>query len=342
MSWSNARDYCQSLGNVDLLVINSDEERDYVRSLTNEAVDAYWIGLSDLDNEGDYRWINKNRDQEKYPGWLWHAGEPNNILGLEDCGRFTKGSVNVHGVEDKSCLDLLWAICEDDDDPCTAKQYYSVDSCDISDRYVEHFGLLNVGYNWNGAKTSCADDGRVIASLSTEAEVRYMRQMFLNNDHEYWIGLNDKDEEGVWKWESHPEYGEELDDLENHRWNLHEPNGGLLEDCVEFKIDPETGIRGFNDESCYSLRSFICELIYCREANAFVEYDHRFVNHVMYSVNVTRLSRCAKACLKDTACQSVNLVPIEYGYVCELSNNTRNASASDYVEHNGGVYAGFP
>ena len=57
-------------------------------------------------------------------------------------------------------------------------------------------GVLGIGYNWGDAKSYCASDGYVLASLSSEAEVRYVRQMVLDSGYQYWIGLNDKSNEG--------------------------------------------------------------------------------------------------------------------------------------------------
>ena len=50
-SWSDARQYCKGIGG-DLVIIDDDEEMDFVNSLTDSGVDEYWIGLSDTQDEG--------------------------------------------------------------------------------------------------------------------------------------------------------------------------------------------------------------------------------------------------------------------------------------------------
>ena len=54
-SWSEARLHCQGLGRADLVVIDSDEELEFVRSLVTESNDKYWLGLSDTEEEGMFQ-----------------------------------------------------------------------------------------------------------------------------------------------------------------------------------------------------------------------------------------------------------------------------------------------
>ena len=51
-SWSDARLYCQGLGRADLVVIDSEEELEFVRNLVAESTAKYWLGLSDTKEEG--------------------------------------------------------------------------------------------------------------------------------------------------------------------------------------------------------------------------------------------------------------------------------------------------
>ena len=70
---------------------------------------------------------------------------------------------------------------------------------------------------------------------------------------------------GTYKWESHPEFGEELDNLTSNRWNPKQPNGGRSVDCVVFQKDPNNpGTRAFNDKACTQNYKFICEMRSCK------------------------------------------------------------------------------
>ncbi|KAK2840185.1 hypothetical protein Q5P01_013925 [Channa striata] len=102
-SWTNARRDCQNKG-ADLVVIDSLKEQNFLSELIN--VDT-WIGLSDRDKEGTWKWV----DESPLIFTNWDNGEPNNLKpDGEDCAeiRVQKG----HKWNDKPCeLSQRW-ICE--------------------------------------------------------------------------------------------------------------------------------------------------------------------------------------------------------------------------------------
>ncbi|MGH0184859.1 UNVERIFIED_CONTAM: hypothetical protein FKN15_016212 [Acipenser sinensis] len=98
--WKEARTFCQSQ-NSDLAVINSEEELKYLQD--KGPANELWLGLSDSDNEGTWKWLD-GRVVEKR---LWHKGEPNNYQNNEDCGLLTNGLLN-----DFMCETKLHWICE--------------------------------------------------------------------------------------------------------------------------------------------------------------------------------------------------------------------------------------
>ncbi|XP_051988679.1 CD209 antigen-like protein D [Xyrauchen texanus] len=54
--WKSSRERCQALGG-DLVIINNEEEQDFL----SEKVDGYdfnWIGLTDIQNEGVWLWVD--------------------------------------------------------------------------------------------------------------------------------------------------------------------------------------------------------------------------------------------------------------------------------------------
>ena len=72
---------------------------------------------------------------------------------------------------------------------------------------------------------------------------------------EYWIGLNDKETEGTWKWQS----GEALDDnLKWGRWKSGEPNNAE-EDCAAVNWG------GVVDVDCQSKKHVLCVKIDSKE-----------------------------------------------------------------------------
>ncbi|KAI4901115.1 hypothetical protein NFI96_007965, partial [Prochilodus magdalenae] len=77
-SWSDSRQDCRQRG-ADLVIINSTEEQDFTKMLTQG--EKVWIGLTDQDTEGVWRWV----DGLALTTGFWRSGEPNSKAGDEDC-----------------------------------------------------------------------------------------------------------------------------------------------------------------------------------------------------------------------------------------------------------------
>ncbi|XP_073770859.1 uncharacterized protein [Danio rerio] len=78
-SWSESRRYCRDR-KADLIIINNREEQDFVKKIS--AGDMVWIGLTDSDEEGSWKWVYG-------PGMptgfrFWGTFEPNGKTG-ENC-----------------------------------------------------------------------------------------------------------------------------------------------------------------------------------------------------------------------------------------------------------------
>ncbi|KAG7313948.1 hypothetical protein KOW79_022444 [Hemibagrus wyckioides] len=100
-SWEESRKDCMDKG-ADLLIINSKEEQEFIgKQLVNHET---WIGLSDREKEGDWKWVDGTPLTTKF----WNQWEPNNA-GDEDC-------VTVHASSstwnDSQCSKKFPWICE--------------------------------------------------------------------------------------------------------------------------------------------------------------------------------------------------------------------------------------
>jgi len=100
--WKSARIFCQVLGKKSHLVkIETKEENDYLKKQFG-GYDS-WIGLSDIEKEGEFRWVNGPRV------WFsdWFRGEPNDYDKAEDCVHIKNRNWN-----DASCFMNMYFICE--------------------------------------------------------------------------------------------------------------------------------------------------------------------------------------------------------------------------------------
>ncbi|KAK0132905.1 C-type lectin domain family 10 member A [Merluccius polli] len=98
-NWAASRDDCLER-DADLVVINSREEQEFVSRLGGD----HWIGLSDGDPEGTWKWV----DGTNMTSSSWGPGEPSDDGGGEVCVATSLGD----GWNDKPCADQYRWICE--------------------------------------------------------------------------------------------------------------------------------------------------------------------------------------------------------------------------------------
>lgn len=108
-TWQQARQFCQLYGG-DLLVIDStDKQNTTVNFLMNHQSEPsrYWIGLSDLHEEGTWKWVDGTELVEGY----WRDGEPNDV-GNEDCAEVIAAENFFKAWNDLPCKTPQRWICE--------------------------------------------------------------------------------------------------------------------------------------------------------------------------------------------------------------------------------------
>jgi len=159
------------------------------------------------------------------------------------------------------------------------EQYLS--QCSCPDRFYGYenycyrvFGLLeneSIQDYWEAKKTCNNHEGNLltIKSEETSQELSFILEIFYKaeEDHSFWIGLNDNYEEGVFRWES-PELDDKVhrpgDDF--NQWQAGEPDNGtkrarngkipLSENCVVWKFSE---FPKWDDILCNLRKMFICE-----------------------------------------------------------------------------------
>jgi hypothetical protein len=67
----------------------------------------FWLGLTDKDTEGVWRWYESNRIA---PYLGWDSNEPNDVAGAEDCAVLSWS--NRNGWVDVPCANNYRALCE--------------------------------------------------------------------------------------------------------------------------------------------------------------------------------------------------------------------------------------
>ncbi|XP_075049898.1 hepatic lectin-like [Mixophyes fleayi] len=102
--WMKARALCIGKSS-DLVVITSEKEQKFLSAKTKNS--PYWIGLSDIKEEGKFNWVDGTEYTSSYKSWM--KDEPNDQGKKEDCAHmWMNGDWN-----DKICShDQNFAICE--------------------------------------------------------------------------------------------------------------------------------------------------------------------------------------------------------------------------------------
>ncbi|XP_042340447.1 C-type lectin domain family 4 member F-like [Plectropomus leopardus] len=102
-TWQDSRQDCLQKG-ADLVIINSKEEQDFTRKFEK----YMWIGLTDSETEGVWKWVDGTPLIESY----WHSEEPNNKEN-EDCAE-TKYHTDEKNWNDGVCsLSHVWMCIEE-------------------------------------------------------------------------------------------------------------------------------------------------------------------------------------------------------------------------------------
>ncbi|XP_008057679.1 C-type lectin domain family 17, member A [Carlito syrichta] len=100
-SWDEAREFCQDNFS-HLVIVSSFAEQNFLAK-AHDSPWMYWLGLSDRDQEGDWRWL----DGSPVTLSFWEPEEPNNINN-EDCASMNRGGT----WNDLSCFKTAHWICE--------------------------------------------------------------------------------------------------------------------------------------------------------------------------------------------------------------------------------------
>ena len=104
--WVNANIICESIYQGHLATIASEEEQDFIyNNVIINTLANYWIGLSDVENEGSFEWVTG--EEVFYQNW--NTSEPN--------GGFNENYVEVYS--ENSQWPGMW-----NDTPISVERYY--------------------------------------------------------------------------------------------------------------------------------------------------------------------------------------------------------------------------
>ncbi|KAB0385117.1 hypothetical protein FD755_000073 [Muntiacus reevesi] len=108
MSWTASLKNCSSMG-AHLVVINTQEEQEFLHHAKPRNKEFY-IGLTDQVIEGQWKWVDGTPLTKSLS--FWDAGEPNNLVTLEDCATIRDSSNPRQNWNDVPCFLSMFRVCE--------------------------------------------------------------------------------------------------------------------------------------------------------------------------------------------------------------------------------------
>ena len=118
------------------------------------------------------------------------------------------------------------------------------------------YSVFDKKRNWSDALSFCQRFGADLVKIESQGETEFINATWLLSLEKMWIGLNDLEVEGVWKWSDNTSLGV------YSNWGYREPNNWQNQDCVVIK-------RGFmgadffdakwEDADCERTLLYLCE-----------------------------------------------------------------------------------
>ncbi|KAM4528248.1 uncharacterized protein PAE49_000185 [Odontesthes bonariensis] len=250
-TWHEAFTKCSDMG-AHLLIVNSQEEQFFINSKLPDFhqvdIPDIWIGLSDMDQDGSFRWVDKTEVKFSNYG----AGWPKNTANTWDCGQIFTGNYDGKW-ETTNCFKSLGYICEMTGGINPKPTTTPVSHCDhgylLYGDFCYHFESERVK-NWHDAEAHCTSAQGHLASFHSLEDLSFLTA---HMPGEAWVGLNDINVESQFVYTD----GTPANLLP---WGTNQPdNWQDNEDCALLTgmTHPDPG--KLKDDFCTATKEYICK-----------------------------------------------------------------------------------
>jgi hypothetical protein len=197
LPWSDAKERCANMGGF-LAMPKTNREVEYLSRLTKQIGTNVWLGGTDEEQEGVWKWIDGTLIENSTNNIHWQPGQPDNAWNGTE-----------HYME-MNCNSGQWNDLPNDGTTSDDNPYYYIGGFICEKRihvfnngsYKKYYIVVPKQLSWHDAKNFCINtlDG-LLAMPKTQEEVEFVSQIAT----EYgimglWLGGTDEVEEGVWRW----------------------------------------------------------------------------------------------------------------------------------------------
>ncbi|CAJ1059159.1 CD209 antigen-like protein E [Xyrichtys novacula] len=277
-NWAASREDCKAQG-ADLVVINSEEEKDFVTGLRSASDE--WIGLTDSAQEGSWMWVDGTpvtttsevsaREETIFTFTVTAAhkqetGEYNYVLTKFDLNKIKDA---VSSTDQEYCnnqraeLQRNYEAKLENLSHELKTTYHNLTAqvrdimimiakgrnCDTGWKKYGHscYFVSTARKSWAASREDCKAQEADLVVMNNEEEKDFVSGLVSGGENT-WIGLTDSAQEGTWMW---------LDGtpVTTTYWESGQPNSsGGDQDCGEMVQRGE-----WNDETCSTNNIWICE-----------------------------------------------------------------------------------
>ncbi|XP_063405621.1 C-type mannose receptor 2-like [Mytilus trossulus] len=223
----------------ELVTIYSEDENNYIIERAKIMNSDFWLGANDRVLEGTFVWGDSS-DPVIIHNWRYL--EPNGGT-EENCVYITKTYNFYWG--DLRCSTSLPYICEHALSDCPLG-WVIPENMTSSSCYL----FSTDSKNWESAQIECHNNGADLVAINSMEEMLYIKEQAKDRNSHFWLGANDRLNEGIFVWGDHNETLSVAD------WLVFLPNGGTNENCIYIS---KTFRFNWFDITCSNSNPFICK-----------------------------------------------------------------------------------
>jgi hypothetical protein len=237
VTWLEAKSLAASRGGYLATITSTNEWDRLVPLLIDSGVQNFWLGASDEQVEGEWRWVTG----EPFNFALWDVLEPNNCCGGEHFLAVTTNFWNDAGTrsnsESRAAYVIEWGLNSDPTkvdtdgdglyDFAEVKVHHTFpylpdsdgDGLNDLDEVATHqFEVITNEVTWLEAKAAATAQGGYLATITSTNEWEELVPLLTaSGTPNFWLGATDEKLEGDWRWVSGEPFTFNL-------WNFGEPN----------------------------------------------------------------------------------------------------------------------